>query len=174
MWSTWIEMPVNKTLYVKDEDIQTWEKARQLAGEKLSVLITGYLKYFVALKEAEATGFERIVLKYREKEGLPRSQGFHGKWLIDPEHPWHRLTGTMVFPDIPCPDWYAVAMTSKRQVVIFNFYGRRVLEGEVKYDWGNLAVFPSFEEAILSKQYSPHLIAEGMERWGLEIEELDI
>ena len=49
---------MNKTIYVRDEDVATWEKAKDLAGDKLSPIIAAALRRFVAQQEAAAQGFD--------------------------------------------------------------------------------------------------------------------
>src|SRR5665213_110800 len=56
----WIGISVNKTIYVRDEDVPTWEKAKGLAGDKLSPIIASALKRYVAEEEWKQKGFERI------------------------------------------------------------------------------------------------------------------
>jgi hypothetical protein len=81
---------MNKTLYVREEDGAVWERARELAGDKLSPVIVTALKKFVAEKEAELNLMDRIVIRYSDKEngGRPTAKAFYGRWLITREEPY--------------------------------------------------------------------------------------
>lgn len=48
----------NKTIYVKDADVEMFEKAEALGGENLSATIAEALRRFVEVEEAKADGFE--------------------------------------------------------------------------------------------------------------------
>lgn len=43
----------NKTVYVRSEDLAIWEKAKELAGTHLSLVIIAELKRWVTQKEKE-------------------------------------------------------------------------------------------------------------------------
>lgn len=164
-------MAVNKTLYVRDEDAPIWDKARELVGDKLSTFVMNHLKQFVASKEAATGGFHRIVLTYREQGRLPRSKAFFGRWIIHPESPWEQPQGDNWGNESGPPDLYAVAITSKNNIVVFNFYD---LTDEGRYRYGDLNVFESFDEALTHSDIPNDLIATAMENLGVEVEELDI
>ena len=61
----------NKTIYVKDEDLQIFEEAEKLGGDSLSGIIAEALRRFVDVKKAEAQEMEEYTLKV----GILRSQG---------------------------------------------------------------------------------------------------
>jgi len=61
----------NKTIYVRDEDLQVYEDAEKLGGDSLSSVIAEALRRFVDVKRAEAQGMEEYTLKV----GILRSQG---------------------------------------------------------------------------------------------------
>ncbi len=153
-------MAVNKTLYVRDEDAPVWEKARELAGEKLSSFLTSYLRDFVQREEARASGFGRILLNFREDCGLPRAVAFNGRWLIQPEQPLR----------VPGDGNYAVATTAKNSVVVFRFNGTADDDGF--FPWGDFMVFESWEQAVASAPGD--VIAVAMKRMGVRVQELDI
>lgn len=158
---------VNKTLYVRDEDAPVWDKARDLVGDKLSSFLTNHLKEFVASKEAVSAGFHRITLKFREKGKLPRHIAFHGRWLVPPGDQWDAEGGLQ-------NDYYALALTAKNNIAIFNFYGEDLPDENDVFPWGFFEVFSSFEEAAKQASIPPTLLALGMERKGIVIEEWDI
>src|SRR5258705_13417546 len=120
MWYTWskcqmVHLDMNKTLYLKDEDGPIWDRARELSNDKVSQIIVSALKNFVAQREAEAAGYERIVVEYNDAHdgGRPRGKAFFGRWLIPPIErfqPGGPLTADLY--------WYAVGETAKGGVVI--------------------------------------------------------
>lgn len=61
----------NKTIYVKDEDLQVFEEAEKLGGDSLSSIIAEALRRFVATKRAEQQGMQEYTLSV----GILRSQG---------------------------------------------------------------------------------------------------
>jgi len=61
----------NKTIYVKDEDLQVFEEAEKLGGDSLSGIIAEALRRFVAVKRAEMFGMREHALTV----GALRSQG---------------------------------------------------------------------------------------------------
>src|SRR5579885_1703840 len=52
----------NRTIYVADADLPTFEKAQQLAGDNLSATIVQALRRFVEAEEARASGFQEITV----------------------------------------------------------------------------------------------------------------
>ena len=80
---------MTKTIYVKDEDVALWDRAREIAGEKLSPVIIEGLKRFVAEKDAEAKGFARIEVHYSDSDAhnIPRAKAFYGRWIFPPTNP---------------------------------------------------------------------------------------
>jgi EXLDI family protein len=53
----------NRTIYIADADLPTFEKAQKLAGDNLSAAIAQALYYFVEKEEAKRSGFEEIIVK---------------------------------------------------------------------------------------------------------------
>src|SRR2546421_2925922 len=53
----------NRTIYVADADLPTFEKAQELAGENLSATIAQALRRFVEAEEARTSGFEEATVK---------------------------------------------------------------------------------------------------------------
>ena len=162
---------VNKTLYLPDDEAQTWEKARRLAGDRLSPVILQALKEFIMKKEAEAeaaAGFERIEVAFEDsdKKHLPRKTAFMGKWISSPEEPiW--LQSTSPFTGSTA---YAVALTAKGKVVVYMWKG----ESESDYrSYERFLVFPSFDEAALDHDVN-YAIREAVKKRGVPVEELDI
>lgn len=155
-----------RTLYVREEDQPIWDKARELISEtSLSTYLTEHLRTLVASREASARGFERIILSFRQN-GIPKTKAFYGRWLISPDKPFETHD-----PHDGSPDFYAVALTPKDNVVVFNFYEQ---SDNGKYGWGRLLVFDSFHKANEMQGIPSGLVAEAMEVLGVQVEELDI
>lgn len=53
----------NKTIYVADADISTFERAQELAGGNLSATIVQALRRFVEMEEAKESGFREITIR---------------------------------------------------------------------------------------------------------------
>ncbi|NBX04248.1 MAG: hypothetical protein EBR02_09385 [Alphaproteobacteria bacterium] len=154
------EKAINKTLYIKAEDVAVWEKGRELADDKLTSLLTTYLKSFVAEKEAEALGNHKIILRYKDNGKLPVSKSFYGRWIFTPESPMeHEL------------DTYAIAVTAKNNLVFFDFIGS---DEQGFLSWGKMYIFSTFDEAIKSKAIPEPIVVAAMAKKGIEIQELDI
>jgi len=73
-------MMPNKTIYVADADLPTFERAQELAGENLSATIVAALRRFVAAEESRASGFSEIVVKVGENSLFSQKQ-FNGREL---------------------------------------------------------------------------------------------
>lgn len=152
-------MIITKILQIRQEDEAVWDKARELTADRLSQFLTRYLKLYIASKEAEADGYRRIELRYRDDGKMPMAKGFYGRWLIPLEKAIKHDQRQ-----------HAVAITMKGNIVIFDFTHEPSDNGTFK--WGLLNVFPSIEEA--GKTYPFAVIAAIMEQIGVEVEELDI
>lgn len=70
----------NKTIYVTDTDLPTFERAQELAGDNLSATIAQALRRFIKAEEAKGEGFEEITIKEGEKGTYTRKR-FVGKEL---------------------------------------------------------------------------------------------
>ena len=53
----------NKTIYVADADVPTFERAQELAGGNLSATIVQALRRFVEMEEAKESGFREITIR---------------------------------------------------------------------------------------------------------------
>ena len=74
--------PGRKNVYIKAEDAEIWERAESLAGESLSQLLSDLLRRYVADRENQSDGFERIIVEaWGEKKGQVRLVTFYGRWL---------------------------------------------------------------------------------------------
>jgi hypothetical protein len=154
-----------RTLYVREEDQEVWDQAKEIIGDSLSTYITGHLKSVVAAKKLAHTGDERIVVKYSRGD-FPHAKAFYGRWIIPPTSPF-----VCEHPEVG-DDYYAVAITAKKNVVVFNFWFGTYTENE--FVPGRFEVFDSFERLTKSDWIPGGLVSEAMKRQGVEIEELDI
>ncbi len=162
---------MNKTVYLRDDEVPIWEKARELSGDKLSPIIVNALRRFVAEEEGRPRKHERIEFHYNDtaKHGLPSAKAFLGKWLVPPEERWEDAFEAMGKTEDDPHIYYAVAITAKDNVVVCSFtaWDGQALVGRT------LDVYPSFEEALArDAPYGP--VADAMQRRGIPIEELDI
>lgn len=163
---------MNKTIYIRDQDVPTWDRARELAGEKLSpVIITALQKYIVdkEAEEAKAKGFERIEVAYSDSMSyrLPRKKAFIGRWVFPPQKPEYLLS-----EDEPDRHLYALAITAKGNVVVLS-WSEGVENGEMYSTGRSFIVYGSLEEAA-SDPSSNYVARQAFEKLGVPVEELDI
>jgi hypothetical protein len=163
---------MNKTVYLPDDEVETWEKARRMAGDRLSPVILKALKEYIVTKEAEAAeaaGFERIELEFEDSDDshLLKRKAFRGKWIIPPEAPFP--------PDLPLKlassrRVYAIAVTAKAQVVVYTWMHDDDFEANYNYKF---LVFPSLQEAAENSDLNS-AVREAVRKRGVPVEELDI
>ncbi len=156
---------MNKTVYLRDDEVSIWEKARELSGDKLSPVIVSALRRFVAEKEALPRGYERILLEFDDAHdhNLPKKKAFFGRWIITPEKPL-RLRDE----DGHEEDVYSVAETAKGAVVVAKYtedYDRRT--------GTKVWVYPSFTDAAANVEIN-YPVRKAFEQRGVPVEELDI
>lgn len=159
---------MNKTLYLRDEDSAVWDRARELAGEKLSPVIVTGLKRFIAEKETEealAKGFCRIEVSFNDSEehGIPKKKAFTGRWIFPPYLPdkWTSEQGIEYY--------YALALTARGSVVVYSWRSY----SENPKDAERFRVFSSLEEAAAVLDLNS-TVRRAMETVGILVEELDI
>jgi hypothetical protein len=164
---------MNKTIYLPDDEAETWDKARRLANDRLSPVILKALKEYIMTKEAassEAAGFERIELEFEDSDDnhLPKKKAFHGKWIFSPRDP---------FPPREPFDGsekrvYAIAVTSKGNVAVYTWIDELSFPDDHRYGYRFL-VFRSLEEAAVDHDFNQPIRA-AMRQRGVPVEELDI
>ncbi len=159
---------VNKTIYIRDEDTAVWDRAKELAGEKLAPVIVDGLKKYVAQREteeAQGRGFERIVLSYQDGDDnlIPKKKAFTGRWIIPTAKPFdlHNEEGSEV-------DRYAVAITAKNAAVIYYW-----TEDAEHFFGKHFRVFPSLKDAAANLDVKWAAI-KAIETIGVPVDELDI
>jgi len=119
---------MNKTFYLKDEEAAVWDRARELANDKLSPVIVAALRSYVAEQEAQIKQMDRIVIRYNDKatDDRPTAKGFYGKWLITPEDPYcptvkNSLGITMAAPRPPLKEVSLIGLDQKLDLSNFDF-----------------------------------------------------
>ncbi len=70
----------NKTIYVSNEDLQTFENAQKIAGDNLSSVIVRALKEFIARFEERGQGFKDITVQIGVK-GVQSEKHFTGRLI---------------------------------------------------------------------------------------------
>lgn len=156
---------MNKTIYLRDEEGPIWERARELAGDKLSPVIVAALKRFIVEKEAEAKGFERIEVSYYDIDdfGIPKKKAFHGKWIFSPTKP------VTTFDDERTEYHYAVAQTSKGAVVVYSWAS----DAESSQYAERFRVYGSLGAAAADEDVN-YAALRTIQEIGVPVEELDI
>ena len=159
--------PMNKTIYLRDDEGPIWERARELANDKLSPIIVAALKRFMADKESQGKGFDRIEISFKDSQdnALPKIKAFYGKWIYDLQNPYIRIHDDFN-PSIEYH--YAVAETVKGNFVFFTH-----LEGSSGPHNYEFLVYPSLLTAASDPKVHGAAI-NAMEKRGVPIEELDI
>jgi hypothetical protein len=169
---------MNKTIYLPDDEAETWEKARRLANDRLSPVVLRALKEYIMTKEAEAAevaGFERIDLEFEDSDDndLPKWKAFRGKWIFTPSDPLRLWSDVDRTKGRSC----AVAITAKGSVVVYTWQHREDYDpdaGEFESTFGyKFLVFPSLQEAALHRDVN-YAIRAAVKKRGVPVEELDI
>lgn len=169
---------LNKTIYLPDDEAETWEKARKLAKDRLSPVVLRAIKEYIMTKEAEAAeaaGFERIELEFEDSDDnrLPKRKAFRGKWIYAPREPLRLWIDS---EQTKCHE-YAVAVAAKGNIVVYMWDWRTAYDpdgGEYDYRLNyRFLVFPSFQDAALDNHVN-YAIREAMKKRGIPVEELDI
>lgn len=72
--------PTNrKNIYVRDSDLEIWERAEQLASEPISTLVTRLLSNYVQQREMPT---ERIIVAVNDHGGAIARKAFKGRMLV--------------------------------------------------------------------------------------------
>jgi hypothetical protein len=161
---------VNKTLYLRDEDGPLWDRARELSNDKLSPVVVSALKSFIAEKEAQSTGFGRIIVTFQDADdhNLPKAKSFYGRWIIPPEEGFGYASDFDNFDrDKNC---FAVAVTAKGNIVVYSWRIDAQSGDNYRHSF---RVYSSFQEAATDNDVN-WAIRQAMERRGVPVEELDI
>lgn len=137
-------MSPNKTVYIRDDDVPTWESAEQAAkqaGQPLSRVIVRLLREHV---EQLPAADDEVIVDMRDKEGRDWEEAFRGRWLIEPEddNRFGRDVG----------DCYGIALTAKGKIAVYVYH--------VNDRWPPvLHVYASLDEAQAGLDLDPVAIA---------------
>jgi hypothetical protein len=165
---------MNKTIYLPDEEAETWEKARRLANDRLSPVLLKALKEYVTAREAETAGFERIQVEFEDSDDnqVPKIKAFHGKWIYSPLKPLETGSEGSTERNV-----YCVAVTAKGNIVVYTWRTEIETQGEnpgYTYEFGyKFQVYSSFDEAARDRAVN-YAIREAIKKRGVPVEELDI
>jgi hypothetical protein len=155
---------MNKTIYVRDEDEPIWDKARELAGDKLSPVIMDGLKRYVIQKEAETKDFKRIEVRFEDADDnyIPKAKAFYGTWIIPPDNPFEETEedGTK--------RKFMVALTARGRAVFCSWTGGVGMKHNARF-----VVFGALHEAAADPWHND-VARRAIETLGLQVEELDI
>jgi hypothetical protein len=161
---------MNKTIYLRDEEGPIWERARELAGDKLSPVIVSALKRFIAEEENKPRDFERILLEFNDAadHNLPKRKAFYGRWILPTTNPYtyEQHPGR---DDGGCTDYCAVAVTAKGNAVFYTWSedpGGDLFYFKFKH-------FESLASAAVEREFNGPARA-AIEKIGVPIEELPI
>jgi hypothetical protein len=142
--TTEVLMSPNKTLYIRDDDVPTWEAAEKSArqtAQPLSQLIVRLLRGHVGRQVAD----DEITVEMTDRNGREWTEVFRGRWLIEPD-----ADETRYGPD--AGTYYGIAETAKDQIAV---YSRHV------YDmWTpRLNIYADLDEAEEVEQIAKEAIA---------------
>jgi hypothetical protein len=157
---------MNKTVYLRDDEVPLWERARELSGDKLSPVIVSALKRFVAEREAAPRGYERILLEFNDahEHNLPKRKAFFGRWIISPQKPLMLVDEGGTERDV-----HTVAETAKGAVVVTKY----TEDNEGGRSGTKLWIYGSFMDAAANTEIN-YPVRKALEQRGVPVEELDI
>lgn len=142
----------NKTIYVKDEDLQVFEEAEKLGGDSLSAVIAQAVKRFVQVKRAEQQGMKEHILTV----GVLRSQGaddtrkvrFVGRLLAEAEV----LTGQTSSRD-DRGTYYRIYQTKAGKILVWwKRWSRWDGENDL-LDYAVLNALPDYNDEVVGKMH---------------------
>ena len=149
----------NKTIYVKDEDLQIFEEAEKLGGDSLSSVIAEALRRFVAVKRAEQQGMKECNLTV----GILHAQGdddirtirFVGRLLAEAtvysgQTSDRRDRGTC----------YRVYQTRAGKILVWWKRWTRWEGGSDLLDYAVFDALPGYDEEVYGKIHGEHLPPE--------------
>jgi len=144
----------NKTIYVKDEDLQIFEEAEKLGGDSLSSVIAEALRRFVATKKAEQQGMQEYTLSV----GVLRSQGdddtrkvrFVGRLLAEAEVLTDHQTSSRSSRDDRGTD-YKIYQTQAGRVLVWWKRWTRWEGGSDLLDYAVFDALPGYDDEVCGK-----------------------
>lgn len=148
-----------KQIYIREADVELFEKAEQLEGENLSAVIADALRRYVEVKEAEAQGMKKITLTV----GILRSQGdddtrkvrFVGRKLASAEI-FHGQTSDSRDRGTD----YAIYQTQAGKIVVWwKSWTRWERENDI-LDYAVFGDLPGYDVEVWGKIHGEHLPPE--------------
>jgi hypothetical protein len=74
------DVPTNrKNIYVRDADLEVWDRAEQFASEPISALVSRLLRNYVQQREMPT---ERIIVAVNDHDGTITRKAFRGRMLV--------------------------------------------------------------------------------------------
>jgi hypothetical protein len=132
----------NKTLYVKEADMQLWKEAEKLSGGRVSALVADALRRYVEEEKRKQEDMNEIEVLIGPSIYTGRRVRFEGRWLVKPSP-----INPRAFPgDITEPNggrkgvYYGVALTRRGNIAVY------VSSTQLNHD-DRLDHYESFEEA---------------------------
>ena len=169
----------NKTIYVKDEDLQLFEEAEKLGGDSLSGVIAEALRRFVDVKRAEVQGMQEYTLSV----GVLRSQGadtrkvrFVGRLLAEAEVLTDQTSSSRSSRDDRGTD-YKIYQTQAGRVLVWWKRWTRWEGGSDLLDYAVFDALPGYDDEIYGKvldlieKLPGNLLQEAAEALGEELVE---
>ncbi len=158
--------PTRRTVYVRADDADVWRRAEEFAGDSLSQLVADLLRQYVARRDGEAGGLERIVLEAVVKGDAPpgpwekgdiRKVAFYGRWLVGDPRPRKNPPPGVTEMAISDGDmhYYGVALTKGGKVAVLEL---DLAEGTEYGHPPYLKLYDSLEAA--DKDGIPHFILD--------------
>lgn len=169
----------NKTIYVKDSDLEVFEKAEKLGGENLSATIAEALRRFVAAEEARQKGYQEVELEvglWPDKgDDDTRKVKFFGRLLAE----GRQYTGQLGSRDDRGID-YKLYQTKAGKIVIHWERWSRWQGEATRADYQVLPNLPGYDQEVFGRIYDDiddvvyipgNLLQEAAEELGQELAE---
>jgi hypothetical protein len=124
-----------RNVYVRDEDLEVWERAERLAGDApLSRLITEALTAYLANRQGKP--MQRLTMATMNLDEVI-SKAFVGRWLIDPDEAYRseHEADARLETQVRAGTTFAVAETAKGKVVVYVDGGTNEAEFDVYADF---------------------------------------
>jgi hypothetical protein len=116
-------MMPNKTIYVREADVELWEEAERLAarsgtgvfGRSLSWLVADALRRYIEAEKRKEEGMETIEVPLGGYNDPTRRVAFEGRWLVEPDPYGTRTTE----PHYDAGAYWGVALTKRGNVAVW-------------------------------------------------------
>ena len=154
-------MSPNKTLYIREDDMPTWEQAEGAAkrtSQSVSQLVTTALRRYLPTISGSAAALAQITVEIGEHEGKTilggATVGFTGRWLVEPDP-----DSTRGGQDAGA--YWGVALTQRNRIAVYNAH--------VNNRWpAGLRDFEDLDEAVASGDLPENIAAAAAAELGQE------